>query len=85
MKLLSLILWVGQFGFSAIFPTVFFLVLASWLQSRFGLGMWILAVGGILGVLTSISTVRSCLRALRKAAQEASPDREHPASFNDHK
>ncbi len=61
------------------------MVLASWLQSRFGLGMWILAVGGILGVLTSISTVRSCLRALRKAAQEASPDREHPASFNDHK
>ena len=29
MKFLSLIVWVGQFGFSVIFPTLFFLLLAS--------------------------------------------------------
>ena len=32
MKLLNLLLWVGQFGFSVIFPAVLFLLLGAWLQ-----------------------------------------------------
>lgn len=85
MKMLSLLIWVGQFGFSIIFPILFFLLLAVWLQSRFGLGMWIVAVLGILGLLTSISTARACLRSLRKAAQEAASQDPPPTAFNDHK
>lgn len=84
MKFISLLMWVGQFGFSAIFPTVFFLMIAVWLQGKFGLGMWIVVVFGILGILTSISSTRSCLRAMRKAAEEAAGKQEHPVSFNDH-
>jgi len=84
MKLLNLLMWVGQFGFSVIFPTVFFLYLAVWLQGKFGLGMWILIVFGVLGVLTSVSTTKSCLRSLRKAADEASGEKQLPVSFNDH-
>ena len=84
MRFLSLLMWVGQFGFSVIFPTLFFLLLAVWLQNTFGLGAWILVVLGILGILTSISTTRSCLRSLRKAAEEAGGKKEHPISFNDH-
>lgn len=84
MKILTLLMWVGQFGFSAVFPTLFFLLLASWLQHRFDLGIWVVAVLGILGVLISISTTRSCLRSLRKAAQEASSQAEPPVAFNDH-
>ena len=84
MKFISLLMWVGQFGFSAIFPTVFFLIIAIWLQSKFGLGMWIVVVLGILGVLTSISSARSCLRSMRKAAEDAAGKKKHPISFNDH-
>lgn len=84
MKFIALLVWVGQFGFSAIFPTVFFLLVAVWLQGKFGFGMWIVAVCGILGILTSISAARSCLRSLRKAAEEASGKKDHPVSFNDH-
>lgn len=85
MKILNLLMWVGQFGFSIIFPTLFFLLLAVWLQQKFGFGMWIVLVFGILGVLTTISTTKSCLRSLRKAAEEASGSQEPPVSFNDHK
>ena len=85
MKLLSLLLWVGQFGLSVLFPTVFFLSLAAWLQNKWDLGMWILIVFGILGVMTSISTARACLHSLRKAAEEVSGNQERPVSFNDHK
>ena len=84
MKFIALLVWDGQFGFSAIFPTVFFLLVAVWLQGKFGFGMWIVAVCGVLGILTSISAARSCLRSLRKAAEEASGEKEHPVSFNDH-
>ena len=63
-------MWVGQFGFSVIFPTIFFLWLGVWLQNRFGLGMWVLIVFGLLGLMTSVSTTRSCLRSLRQAAAE---------------
>jgi len=84
MKLLNLLMWVGQFGFSIIFPTLFFLLLAVWLQQKYMLGSWIILVFGILGVLTTISTVRSCLHALRKAAEEASGNQDPPISFNTH-
>lgn len=84
MRFLSLLMWVGQFGFSVIFPTLFFLLLAVWLQNTFGLGAWILVVLGILGILTSISTTRSCLRSLRKAAEDASSPETPPIAFNDH-
>ncbi|MBR3949334.1 MAG: AtpZ/AtpI family protein [Oscillospiraceae bacterium] len=84
MKILNLILWVGQFGFSIIFPSLFFLLLAVWLQQKFSLGMWIVVVFGLLGVLTSVSTAKSCLRALQKAAEEASDRKEPPLGFNDH-
>lgn len=85
MKQLNLILWVTQFGVSILFPVCFFLLLSVWLQQKFDLGMWIVAVFGILGLMTSFSTARSCLRSLRKAADEASGSEEPPVSFNDHK
>jgi len=85
MKILNLLMWVGQFGFSIIFPTLFFLLSAVWLQNKFDLGMWIIVVFGILGVLTTISTTKSCLHALRKAAEEASDSKDPPIGFNDHK
>lgn len=85
MKLLNLLMWVVQFGFSILFPTVFFLILAVWLQNKFSLGVWIVIVLGILGVLTSVSTARSCLKSLRKAADEVSGRNPPSVAFNDHK
>ena len=81
LKFLALLMWVGQFGFSAIFPTVFFLILAEFLRNKFGLGLWIVAVLGIIGILTSI---RACLHSMQKAAQELTNHSEPPVGFNDH-
>lgn len=66
MKYLSLLTWVGQFGFSCLFPTCVFLMLGVYLQGRFDLGVWIVIVLGIIGFLTSISTARACLRSMQK-------------------
>ena len=84
MKILNLLMWVGQFGLSIIFPMLLFLYLGVWLQNRFGFGTWIIIVFGILGLLTTVSTAKSCLRSLCKAAEEASGSKKPPIGFNDH-
>lgn len=84
MKVLSLLMWVGQFGFSIIFPMPVFLYAGVWLQERFDLGIWIHIITGILGLLTTISTAKACLHSLRKAAEEASGSKKPPIGFNDH-
>lgn len=84
MKLLNLLMWVTQFGVSVIFPTLLFLILAVWLQSKFSLGIWVVVVCGILGILTSVQTTRACLHSLKRAAEEASGNREPPIGFNNH-
>ena len=85
MKYLSLLTWVTQLGFSILFPTCAMLMLAYWLQNRFGMGPWIMVVLGILGVFTSISTTKSCIRSLIKAANEITEDKgPPPVAFNDH-
>lgn len=85
MKILNLLMWVGQFGFSVIFPTVLFLYVAVLLQNRFDLGIWIVILFGLIGILTSISTTRACLQSMQKAAKELSGEQKRPLSFNDHK
>ena len=84
MNILSLILWVTQFGLSILMPPCVLLLLAVWLQNRFGLGMWILAVLGILGLLISVATAKANWRAMRKDAERAAGDNPPPVSFNDH-
>lgn len=74
MKYLSLLLWVGQFGFSCLFPTCAFLMLGVYLQGRFDLGVWVVIVLGIIGILTSISTARSCLQSMRKEIDRISKE-----------
>lgn len=74
MKYLSLLIWVGQFGFSCLFPTCVFLMLGIYLQDRFDLGIWIVIVLGIIGFLTSLSTARTCLRSMRKEIDRISKD-----------
>ena len=84
MKILNLLLWGTQFGVSLLFPLCFFLWLAYWLQGKFGLGIWIYAVLGFIGFMTSVSTAKACVQSMLKAAEEASDRKEVPIAFNDH-
>ena len=84
MKYLSLLMWVTQFGLSVLFPLCFFLILAVWLRNQYALGMWIIVVLGILGLLVSFSSARSCLRAMQKEMERLDGKDDPPVSFNDH-
>lgn len=84
MKYLTLIMWVTQFGFSLLFPLCLFLYLGYWLQNKFSLGGWVMVLCGIVGFLTSVSTVRSCLQSMMKEMERISSKEEKPVSFNNH-
>ncbi len=84
MKFWSLLVWVTQFGFSAVFPLCGSLLLASWLRQTYDLGVWVTVALGLLGLLVSVSTVRSCLRSLRREAQQAGSEQTPPAAYNEH-
>lgn len=85
MKFISLLTWVGQFGFSCLFPTCAFLMLGVWLQGKFDLGIWVVIALGVLGFLTSISTARSCLQSMRREMERLNDKKEAPpVAFNDH-
>ena len=84
MKILSLILWVSQFGLSVLFPFCLFLYLGYLVQNRFDLGLWVMLLFGVIGFMTSISTAISCVRSLLKARDEAGSQEKPPISFNDH-
>lgn len=84
MKFLSLIVWVTQLGFSVLFPLCFFLFLAHWLMTQFGLGYWIMVLLGVLGLLTSFSTAKSCVKSILKEMGRIEPKDEPPMAFNDH-
>lgn len=84
MKFFSLLLWVTQFGFSAIFPLCLFLLVGNWLRDALDLGSWIMILAAVLGGLTAVSTVRSCIRAMRKEIEKAGTGEQGPVSFNNH-
>lgn len=84
MKVLSLLMWVTQFGLSILLPPCFFLWLAYWLQNRFGLGGWVMVILGIMGFLVAFSTAKANIRAMLKEANAASDQGEPPIAFNDH-
>lgn len=84
MKVLSLLMWVTQFGLSILLPPCFFLLLANWLQNRFGLGPWVMILLGLFGLYTAFITAKANLKAMLKAVAEVSGDEEPPMAFNDH-
>ena len=63
-KLCRGIALVGQLGFSLITPPVVLLWLAHWLQTKYGLGVWVTILALILGLLTSASTALQFYRKL---------------------
>lgn len=55
----------GQLGFTLITPPVVLAIVAWWLQSRFGLGAWVMLAAIVLGLLTSAaSAYRFYLRVI---------------------
>ncbi len=72
VRLLSRITLLTQLGLSVVTPPILAVLLALWLQERFGLGDWVLLCGILLGILAGVTSVFGFVR--REAAREARRD-----------
>ena len=87
MKLLKTLTLLGQFGFTFITPPVTMGILGWWLQSRFGLGTWVMLVCLLIGLMTSFAgAVRFFRRVLLQVErkEEESEPKEKPVVFYRH-
>ena len=87
MKLVRTVTLLGQFGFTFITPPVVMGLLGWWLQSKFGLGTWVMLICLLLGMMTSFA---GALRFYRKVMlqmgkrAEAEESAEKPVVFYRH-
>lgn len=83
MKDLSLLIWLTQLGLSVAVPPACFVLLAVWLHSSHGWGIWVIWVGLILGLWIAIVSFRSSLQMLEQLSKPKRKD-PPPVSFNEH-
>ena len=87
MKLLKTLTLLGQFGFTFITPPVTMGILGWWLQSRFGVGTWVMLVCLLIGLMTSFAGAvrffRRVLLQVERKEQEDEP-KEKPVVFYRH-
>ncbi len=84
MKDLSLLVWVTQLGLSVALPPIAFILLAKWLQGRFGWGSWAMVAAVILGILCAVEGLIYNLKVLMRLSKEKKQADSPPVSFNDH-
>ncbi len=83
MENLSLLVWLTQLGLSVALPLAGFVLLGVWLHNRFGLGVWVIVAGAVLGVLCAVNGLKTNLRAMEKMTRDKKEDAP-PVSFNEH-
>ena len=84
MKDLSMLVWLTQLGLSTALPLGGFILLALWLQGRFGLGQWVLWCGIVIGAVCAINGFRNALQSMHRLSSSNQKKGEPPVSFNDH-
>lgn len=84
MKNLQMLVWLTQLGFSVAFPLAGFILLAVWLRERFGLGVWVLIAGIVLGFAGAVDGLRTSLKAMEIMSRSKKDKEPPPVSFNDH-
>ena len=80
-RFLNALVWLTQLGLSVIGPVALWVLLALWLRRRFGLGLWVVLVGLLLGLIGAGFALMQSLRLMNRGAKE---EQKPPVSFIDH-
>lgn len=84
MKDIALLVWFMQLGISVAAPLAGFVLIAIWLQNRFGLGRWVVIAAVILGIISAIDGLRTSLKTLEKLSRKDKEEEKTALSYNDH-
>ena len=80
-KFMEGLVWLTQVGLSILCPLLLFILGAVWLQRKFALGGWVIALGIALGLLGAAGATINTFRMLHKLPDEK---KDKPVGFNDH-
>lgn len=83
MKNLNLLIWLTQLGISVAVPLGGFILLGVWLRQQFGMGIWVVLAGVLIGIICAVDGLRVSLRAMERMVKDKKED-PPPVSFNDH-
>jgi apolipoprotein N-acyltransferase len=81
-KMLENLVWVGQLGFSLLFPLVCFLAGCWWLNTHLGVGSWVYIPGLLLGLAVGGCTFWQFAKQWLKQVDKSEEHR--PPGFNQH-
>ncbi len=85
MKNLNMLVWLTQLGLSVAGPLTGFILVAVWLRQRFGLGVWVLIIGILLGISGAVDGFRVSMKAMEQMSKDKAGENDPPTvSFNDH-
>ena len=65
---------ITQFGISTITPMLLCIFAALWLQSRFGLGDWVVLVGVLMGVGSGFMSMMKMIRQMSELSRKEDED-----------
>ncbi len=83
MKDIALLVWFMQLGISVAAPLAGFVLIAVWLQNRFGLGRWVVIAAVILGIISAVDGLKSSLKTLEKLSRKDKEEEKTALSYND--
>lgn len=84
-QILRLVATYGQLGFSLITPPVVMALVGWWLQSRFGLGTWVMLVCLLVGLASSAASAwQFYLRVTARDAKARKEPEQQPVAFYTH-
>ena len=83
IRLFSRITLLTQLGLSVVTPPLLAVLLALWLQNRFGLGDWVLLVAILGGIVSGVTGVFRLVRRDIRRDIDKNPDRTEKGKEND--
>lgn len=83
MRDLNLLVFLTQLGFTVAFPLAGFVLLAIWLRSAFGWGVWVIWAGLTLGLTCAVTGFRDALKTMDRMSRDEKKE-DPPVSFNEH-
>lgn len=84
MKDFSMLVWLSQIGISVAVPLAVFVLCGVWLRERFGLGVWVIWAGLVLGILCAAAGFRQCLQLMGRMDSGQADKDDPPQGFNEH-
>ncbi len=77
------LLWLTQLALNIAVPMLLFLWGAVWLRDRFGLGVWVLILGAVLGLCGAFGGLKASFKAMG-LLQPRKKDEPETHAFNSH-